>query len=244
MLDEQTVMKLESMRLFGMAKAFREIMTNTKSPDLSHAELIGLLVDSEKTFREDQRLQRLLSNAKLKQQACMEDIDYRSPRGLNKQIMLELSNGDWIKQHQHVLISGCTGVGKSFIACAIGNCACRLGYNVYYIRAPKLWTSLYQARADGSYLKYLSKLCKFQVLAIDDLGLGPMTEHERKDFLEIVEEMTFKSSMIITSQLPIKEWHRNIQDPTIADAICDRLLHNSYKIELKGESMRKKQENK
>lgn len=227
-----------------MAKAFREIMTNTKGPDLSHAELIGLLVDSEKTCREDQRLQRLLSNAKLKQQACMEDIDYKSPRGLNKQMMLELSSGDWIKQHQNILISAATGVGKSFITCALGNCACRLGYNVYYIRAPKLWTSLYQARADGSYLKCLSKLAKFQVLAIDDLGLSPMAEHERKDFLEIVEENTFKSSMIITSQLPIKEWHQNIQDPTIADAICDRLLHNSYKIELKGESMRKKKENK
>ena len=243
MLNEQTVMKLESMKLYGMAKTFREMMGNAKSSDLSYTELVGLLVDSEKNYRENQRLERLLNNAKLKQQSCLEDFDYKSTRGLNKQVILELSGGEWINQHQNILISGATGVGKTYIACALGNCACRLGYSVYYVRAPILWTNMYQSRSDGCYLRYLNKLSKVQVLIIDDLGLSPMNGQERKDFLEIVEENTFKSSMIIASQLPVKEWYQNIGDPTIADAICDRLLHNSYKIELKGESMRKKKEN-
>jgi len=243
MLNEQTILKLESMKLFGMAKTFREIMSNSKSPDLSHSELAGLLADSEKTYRENKRLKRLLHNAKLKQQACTEDLDYKNHRGLNKQVILELSNGDWIRNHQNILISGATGVGKTYIACALGNCACRLGYSVFYVRAQIFWTSMYQSRADGSYLKYINKLSKTQVLIIDDLGLSPMNDQERKDLFEIVEEATFKSSMIISSQLPIKEWYQNIGDPTIADAICDRLLNNSYKIELKGDSMRKKKEN-
>lgn len=242
MLNEQTVLKLESMKLFGMAKTFREIMSNSKSPDLSHAELVGLLADSEKTYRENKRLGRLLQNAKLKQYACIEDIDYKNHRGLNKQVILELSGGDWVKNHQNILISGPTGVGKTYIACALGNCACRLGFSVYYVRAPIFWTGMYQSRADGSYLKYINKLSRNQILIVDDLGLSPMTDQERKDFFEIVEEATFKSSMIIASQLPIKEWYQNIGDPTLADAICDRLLNNSYKIELKGESMRKKKE--
>lgn len=242
-MNEQTAAKLESMRLIGMAKSFREMTASTNGTELSNTEFVGLMADSEKTYRENQKLQRLLQGAKLKQQACTEDIDYKNPRGLTKQVMMELSLGDWINRHQNVLVSGPTGIGKSFIACAIGNSCCRLGYSVYYTRAPILFTTLYQSRADGSYLRQLNRLSKINILIIDDLGISPMAEHERKDFLEIVEDRTFKTSLIVTSQLPIKEWYNNIGDSTIADAICDRLLHNSYKIELKGESMRKKKEN-
>ncbi len=241
MLNEQTIMKLQSMKLFGMSNAFRELIEKPKNADLSHAEFFGLIIDSEDTYRQNQRLERLLHNSKLKQpQACLEDLDYKTQRGLNKQMMAELSLGDWIKRHQAVLISGPTGVGKTDISNALGNSACRLGFTTYYFLASLLWNTLHQSRADGSYLKVLTKLSKYQVLLIDDLGLAPMTDNERKDFLEIVEERTLKSAMIIASQLPLKDWYQNIGDPTIADAICDRLFHNPYKIELKGESLRKK----
>jgi len=181
MLNEQTAEKLESMRLLGMAKAFREMTASTKGTELSNTEFVGLLADTEKTYRENQKLQRLLQGAKLKQQACTEDIDYRNPRGLTKQVIMELSMGDWINRQQNVLISGPTGVGKSFIACAIGNSCCRLGYSVHYVRAPILFTTLYQSMADGSYLKQLNRLSRINVLIIDDLGITPMVEHERKD---------------------------------------------------------------
>jgi len=181
MLNEQTAEKLESMRLLGMAKAFREMTASTKGTELSYTEFVGLLADTEKTYRENQKLQRLLQGAKLKQQACTEDIDYRNPRGLTKQVIMELSMGDWINRQQNVLISGPTGVGKSFIACAIGNSCCRLGYSVHYVRAPILFTTLYQSMADGSYLKQLNRLSRINVLIIDDLGITPMVEHERKD---------------------------------------------------------------
>lgn len=239
MLNEQTVTKMESMNLTGMAQAFKEFMEKPKCADLTHEEFIGLLLDAELTARENRRLHRLLGNARLKHQACIEDIDYRQSRGLHKQIILELSNCNWIENHQNVLICGPTGVGKTFLACAVGTAACRKGYTVFYTRAPKLFTMMFAARADGSYLKTLGKLAKFNLLIIDDLGLSPLNDTERKDLLEIVEERHMDSSTTIASQLPIKDWYQIIGDPTIADAICDRLLHNAYKIELKGESMRK-----
>lgn len=240
MLNEQTIVKMQRMKLTGMAQAFKELLEKPKRTDLTHEEFIGLLVDAEVTVRENRKLQRLLRDARLKQQACIEDIDYKQQRGLHKQTILELSNSKWIENHQNVLISGPTGVGKTYIICAIGNTACRVGYTVLYIRAPKLFTALFQARADGSYLKYLSKLSKFNLLIIDDIGLSPMNEIERKDLLEIVEDRYLSSSTIIASQVPIKDWYQIIGDPTIADAVCDRLLHNAFRIELKGESMRKK----
>lgn len=243
MLNEQTITKMQSMKLTGTAQAFRELMENPKRTELTHEEFVGLLLDAEMTARENRRLNRLLGNARLKQQAYIEDIDYRQPRGLHKQIIIELANCNWIENHQNVLISGPTGVGKTYIACAIGTAACRKGYTVLYIRAPNLFNMMFSSRSDGSYLKTLGKLAKFSLLIIDDIGLSPMNDTERKDLLEIVEERYLCSSTIISSQVPIKDWYQIIGDPTIADAICDRLLHNAYKIELKGESMRKKSKN-
>jgi len=196
-------------------------------------------VQDEKTYRDNQRLRRLLKNARLKQQAALEDIDYAHPRGLLKQVVLELSNTQWIAAHRTVLISGPTGIGKSFLSCALGNLAARAGYTVLYTRAPTLFESLQQARGDGSHLKTISKLGKAQLLVIDDLLLTPLAEWERRDLLEIVEDRYGSGATVITSQCPIKDWHPNIGDPTLADSICDRLLHNAYRIELRGESMRK-----
>jgi DNA replication protein DnaC len=239
MLNEQTIAKMQEMKLLGMAQLFKELMGKPEHADLSHDEFVGLLVDAETTSRQNKRLKRLLRNARLKQQSCLEDIDYQHARGLHKQTLLELASCAWIQNRQNVLISGPTGVGKTYIACAIGNAVCRAGYSMVYIRAPRLFTTLFQARADGSYLKYLGKLAKVNLLIIDDLGLSAMNESERKDLLEIVEDRNLTASLIISSQVPMKDWYQIIGDPTIADAICDRLLHRAYKIELKGESLRK-----
>ena len=240
MLNEHTVAKMEALRLCGMAQSFRELTGRNDQADLTPAEFAGILVDAETTHRENEKLKRLLFYARLKQQACLEDIDYASQRGLHKRTVLELANCQWIKNKENILISGPTGIGKSYLACALGNGACRKGYSVLYIRAPKLFTILFQSRGDGSYLKYLAILSRFNVLVIDDMGLSPMNENERKDFLEIVEDRNMTSSIIMAGQLPVKDYYQIIGDPTIADAICDRLLHNAHKLELKGESMRKK----
>ncbi len=240
MLNEATVTKMESMKFFGMSKTYKELMAGAaKSNDLTNDEFVGLIIDAESTYREDLKLKRILYNARLKQNTCIEDMDYRHPRGLHKKLMLELANCKWIDNHQNVLISGPTGIGKSFVVCALGNCAARHGYSVLYTRAPRLFSTLFQSRADNTYTRQLTRLSRFNVLIIDDIGLSPMTETERKDFLEIVEDRNLTSSIVIGSQIPIKEWYQIIGDPTIADAICDRLFHNAYKIELKGESMRK-----
>jgi DNA replication protein DnaC len=239
MLNEQTLCTLNQLKLFGMAHSFSERIAHPKIADLSHEEFFGLLVQDEKTYRENLRLKRLLKNAKLKQQAALEDIDYRHPRGLNKQLVLELCSPQWLSNHRNVLLSGPTGVGKSYIACALGNFAARLGYTVLYLRAPRLFETLLQTKGDGSHLKTLTRLAKVQLLILDDLFLSPLSDAERKDLLEIIEDRHAQASTVITSQCPTKEWHHVIGEATIADAICDRLLHHAYKIELKGESIRK-----
>ena len=193
-----------------------------------------------KTFwREDRRMKRLLSNAKLKINGCIEDIDYKTPRTLDKSLILRLANCDWIKNAQNVIITGSTGVGKTYLACALANRACRMGYSAFYIRIPRLFQDLAIARGDGSYSKIMKKLTKAKVLILDDLGLAPMTAPERRDLLEVIEDRHGIASTLISTQMPIDMWHENIRDPTIADAILDRLIHNAYKINLKGESMRK-----
>jgi len=240
MLNEQTFEKLYVMKLNGMAEALKEQIQHPNMNDLSFEERLALLVDRQWTWKEDRRMKRLLNNAKLKINACIEDIDYKSPRGIDKSVMLRLATCDWIKSAQNIIVTGPTGVGKTYLACALANRACRSGYSSFYTRAPRLFHDLAIAKADGSYAKLMNKLAKSKVLVIDDLGLAPMTESERRDLLEVIEDRHGLSSTIVATQLPIESWHDIIGDPTIADAILDRLVHNAHKINLKGESMRKK----
>ncbi len=238
MLNQQTMSILRSLELFGMASGFEERLADTKHASLSHAEFVGLLVQDEKTYRDNLRLRRLLKKAKLRQEAAMEDIDYGASRGLSQQVILELANPQWVAAHRNVLISGPTGIGKSFIACALGNTAARSGYTVLYMRAPRLFETLQQARGDGSHLKALARLSRVQLLIIDDFLLTPLADWEQRDLLEVIEDRYQLGATVIASQCPMGDWHPAIGDPTLADAICDRLLHNAYKLELRGDSMR------
>lgn len=240
MLNQQTMSILRSLKLLGMASGFEERLADTKHASLSHAEFVGLLVQDEKTYRDNLRLRRLLKKAKLRQEAAMEDIDYGASRGLSQQVILELANPQWVAAHRNVLISGPTGIGKSFIACALGNTAARSGYTVLYMRAPRLFETLQQARGDGSHLKALARLSRVQLLIIDDFLLTPLADWEQRDLLEVIEDRYQLGATVIASQCPMGDWHPAIGDPTLADAICDRLLHNAYKLELRGDSMRVK----
>lgn len=239
MLHQETVEKLYAMKLNGIADAFKEQLLQPDMYDLPFEERFTLLVDRQWTWKEDRRMKRLLRNAKLKINGCIEDIDYKTPRGIDKSVVLRLANCDWIKSAQNIIITGPTGVGKTYLACAIANRVCRMGYSAFYIRIPRLFQELAMARGDGSYPKTMKKLLKANVLIIDDLGLAPMSATERRDLLEVVEDRHGLASTIVATQLPISNWYENIQDPTIADAILDRLIHNAHKINLKGESMRK-----
>jgi DNA replication protein DnaC len=240
MLNEQTFDKLYALKLLGMAEAFKDQLQKPGAHDLSFEERLGLLVDRQWAFKEDCRLQRLLKEAKLKMNACAEDIDYKNPRGIDKSVILNLLSCEWIKKHQNVIISGPTGVGKTFLACALAQKACREGYRAFYIRLPKLLYDLALAKADGSYPKTRKKLFKTQILVLDDFGLAPLSDPDRRELLEVIEDRHGTSSTILTSQLPTENWHEHIGDPTIADAILDRLIHNAHRINLKGGSMRKK----
>jgi DNA replication protein DnaC len=237
-LNQQTIAIMHSLKLYGMARSFEERLADSHQAALSHDEFVGLLVQDEKLYRDNLRLRRLLKKAKLRQEASLEDIDYGVPRGLNQQVMLELANPEWVTACRSVLVSGSAGVGKSFIACALGNAAARAGYTVLYVRAPRLFETLQQSRGDGSHLKALARLSRVQLLIIDDFLLTPLSDSERRDLLEVIEDRYQTGATIIASQCPIKDWHPNIGDPTLADAVCDRLLHNAYKIEMRGDSMR------
>ena len=240
MLDQQTMSILHSLKLFGMSRSLEERLADPKQAALSHTEFIGLLVQDERLYRDNLRLRRLLKKAKLRQEAALEDIDYGVSRGLSHQVMMELANTQWITAHRNVLIGGPTGVGKSYIACALGNAAARAGYTVLYLRAPRLFETLQQSRGDGSDLKALARLSRVQLLIIDDFLLTPLADSERSDLLEVIEDRYQAGATVIASQCPVKDWHPNIGDPTLADAICDRLLHNAYKIDMRGDSMRTK----
>ena len=240
MLHHPTVEKLQALRFAGMAQALTEQMAITDIEELSFEERLGLLIDRELTSREDRRLHSHLRRAKLRHPACIEDIDYRPARGLDKSLMLNLAQCLWIKQHLNVLITGPTGVGKSWIACALAHKACREGFTAQYLRLPKLLQELPMAKGDGTYAKLLTRLAKIEVLILDDWGLSKLVAEQPRDLLEILEDRYDSRSTIVTSQLPVDQWHHFIGDPTLADAIMDRLVHNAYKINLKGESMRKR----
>jgi len=239
MLNEQTREKLSTLKLHGMHQALEEQLRHPGITELSFDERFALLVDRQWSWKENKRLERLLGNAKLKLNACIEDIDDKKHRGVDKSVILGLAGCEWIRQAQNIIITGPTGVGKTYLACALANSACRNAYSALYVRCPRLFQHFTIARGDGSYAKLLHKLSKTKVLILDDLGLAPLTDEQRRDVLEVLEDRYDLSSTIVTSQLPIDVWHDSIGDPTIADAILDRLIHNSHKIVLKGGSMRK-----
>ena len=240
MLNQQTIDKLHSLKLTGMAEAFADQLNQPDLDRLSFAERFGLIVDRQWTWKENNRMDRYLKNARLKLNACVEDIDYQSQRGIDQSVMMSLISCDWVRRHHNIIITGPTGVGKTFLACALTNKACREGYRAFTIRSPKFSYQMALARGDGSYGKTINKLSKAHVLVIDDLGLAPMTDPERRDLLEVIEERHGHASTIVASQLPVDHWYEQIGDPTIADAILDRLIHNAHKINLKGGSLRKK----
>jgi len=239
MLTQQTLNKLHDMKLIAMADAFSEQLGQPDLGDLSFEDRFAMLVDRQWTFKEDRRMSRLLRTAKLRDCACIENIDFKTPRALDKSIVVRLTAGDWIKKAQNVIVLGPTGVGKSYLACAIANSACRNGFPAMYKRAPRLYQEVAIARADGSYPKLMNKLSKIKVLIIDDFCIVPMSDPERRDLLEVLEDRQSISSTIIATQVPVENWIEHIGDPTLADAILDRLVHNAHRINLKGESMRK-----
>lgn len=239
MLLHPTLEKLKQMKFCGMAQAFEEQLKSSDFESLSFAERLGLLADREFSERENRRLSSRLRQAKLRQQACLEDIDYQQPRGLDRALIKSLATCQWLKEHLNVLITGLTGTGKSYIACALGHKACMEGFKVQYYRSPRLFRDLGVARGDGRYSRLISAMAKTDLLIIDDWGLAALTDEERRDLLEILEDRHGLRSTVVTAQLPVKHWHEAIGNPTLADAILDRLVHNSYQINLKGESMRK-----
>jgi DNA replication protein DnaC len=240
MLQEPMMEKLTAMRLVGMVDALKAQEQDPAARELSFLERLGLLVDQQWTWRENQALARRLHAAKLKG-ACVEEIDYRASRGLDKSVLRALAqNSAWAAQHENIFVLGPTGVSKSFIACALAQKACRDGYSALYTRAVALFRDLTLARADGSLRSLLVRLSRIDVLVIDDWAMAPLAETERRDFWEICEDRYQTRSTILTSQLPVARWHEQIGDPTSADGILDRLVHNAHRIEMRGDSMRKK----
>ncbi len=239
MLNSPSLDKLREMKLSGMVKGLEEQLSSNQFEPLDFEERLGLLIDREAVERDNRRLATRLRQAKLRYQACMEDVEYSTKRGLDRSLMSSLSTCKWIKDGLNVLIAGPTGVGKSYIACALAHKACLQGYKVRYFRTPRLFQEFRMAHGDGTYHKLLNSIAKTNLLVVDDWGLKRLTDMERNDLLEILEDRHGCDSTIITSQVPIEDWHDVIGNPTLADAILDRIVHNSYSINLKGESMRK-----
>jgi len=241
MLKHPTLDRLQTLKFTGMAAALADQMATPDIDELAFEERLGLLVDREITERENRRLTSRLRRAKLRHVAALEDIDYRNPRGLDKGLIQSLAACQWVKEHLNILITGPTGVGKTWLACALAHKACREGHTAQYTRLTRLLRELTIAKGDGSYPKLLANLAKVDVLILDDWGLMKLSAENRRDLLEVLEDRHGRRATVATSQLPIEEWHGVIGDATLADAILDRLVHNAYKIDLRGESMRKRQ---
>ncbi len=241
MLNQQTLTRLRALKLFGLAEALAQQLEQPPTQALAFEERLALLVEREVSYRDNRRLQRLLRAAKLRQPACVEDIDYRHQRGLERTLVATLTSCDWIRAHHNLHITGPTGTGKSWLACAFGNQACRQGLSVRYERAGRLLDQLRVTRGDGSYPKLLRQLARVELLILDDFGLKPLTQTERHDLLEVIEDRHGVHSTLLTSQLPIRAWHEYLNEPTVADALLDRLLNGAHRLELTGDSMRQKE---
>lgn len=239
MLVNPTLYKIQQLRLHTMAAAFKEQLESPTITCLSFEERLGLLIDAEVSARENRRLQQRLRKARLHQSACIEDIDYHSPRHLDKPLLATLTHCQWVPSHHNILIVGPCGTGKTFLACALAHKSCLSGYTSLYCRVGRLLSELQLGKGDGQYSKRMTELAKTDVLILDDFGLSPLTEDHQRDLLEILDDRHDKRSTIVTSQVPVKLWHDCIGNETLADAILDRLVHNSYRVEIKGESMRK-----
>jgi DNA replication protein DnaC len=240
MLNHPTLEKLQQLRLSGMHKALTEQQRIAEIDTFGFEERLGLLADRELTERENRRLQTRLRQAKLKHQACFEDIDYRSPRSLDKALMLQLGSCRWLHEGLNLIINGPTGVGKTWLACALAQKACREGYTALYLRLPRLFEELQLAHGDGRFPKLMATFAKIDLIVLDDWGLASLGAEQRRDLLELLDDRHGQRSTLVTSQLPVEHWHEIIGDPTLADAILDRLVHNAYRLNLKGESMRKR----
>jgi DNA replication protein DnaC len=239
MLIHPTVERLRTLGLTAMADAFIELQNAPDAGELSREDWLGLLVDREATSRENKRLARRLREARLRQSAVVEDVDFRAHRGLDRALFLKLATCEWVREHQHLVIVGPTGIGKSWLACALGHKACREGFSARYKRASRLFADLAQARGEGRLPRMMSALERIRLLIIDDWGPEPLNAEQRRDLLEIVDDRYDRGSLLITSQVPVNRWHEVIGDPTLADAILDRIIHRAHRIDLKGPSLRR-----
>jgi DNA replication protein DnaC len=238
MLHEQTHRKLMDMKLYGLAAAFELHMDGGDERQLSFADRFGLMVDREWTERQDRKMKRRLSAAKLREPACIEDVNWRHPRHLDRSVVERLATGRWIEHHENLVLTGPTGIGKTWLVCAVAHQACRLGFTVLYTRFPRLMHELHVARGQGTYGKALERFARTDLLVIDDWGLAPLGDRERRDMLEILEDRHGRRSTAIAGQLPVKLWHDTIGEPTIADALLDRIVHSAHRLELQGATLR------
>jgi len=239
MLQHPTFEKLQELRLHAMARGLQDQLDSDGTNELDFMERLGLLVDREMTERESRRLKTRLTKAKMRHNAAAEDVNYRHPRGLDKALMTSLIGCDWIRKHLNVLITGPTGLGKTWLGCALAHKACLEGFRVLYLRVPRMFGELDITKGDGRFGRLLAAWAKIDLLVLDDFALVPLTDGNRRDLLEILEDRHGIRSTLVTSQIPVEKWHEAIGDPTLADAILDRLVHNAHRIKLKGESLRK-----